>query len=177
MDFYKENSIFSWLPLQNWKICHTGGNSPQETKMNIGDEKEINVKPQQWHVSCWNAPVPAGNHLMVHFPFEPFPAFCGSVGTHEPHTQPPVLFPPHPNLWAFSPWWKKVPFPWSCTSHNLLVFTRVSLKGALGGNVTFYSFIHLFIPCFIPINNLMWLTEMIKWYVCIAVLILLVCPN
>lgn len=46
MDFYKENSIFSWLPLQNWKICHTGGKKfSQETKMNIWDEKEINVKP------------------------------------------------------------------------------------------------------------------------------------
>lgn len=38
------------------KFVTLGGKSPLETQMNIWDEKEINVKPSQWHVTPWNAP-------------------------------------------------------------------------------------------------------------------------
>lgn len=154
-----------------------GRESSQETKMNIWDEKEINVKPQQWLISCWNAPVPAGNHLMVHFSFEPFPAFCRSVGTPEPYTHCQS-------------------FPSSLKSIRIIPMMEGSISVVLshskpasahsywlnmasGSNVTFYSFIPLFIPCFTPIKNLMWRirVKMIKWYVCISDLVLFVCPN
>lgn len=83
------------------KFVTLGEKPSQETQMNIWGEK-MNVKPQQWHVSHCNEPGPAGNHLMLPFTFESFPAFCRSVGTHEAHPQS-ILFPPPPNLLEGSP--------------------------------------------------------------------------
>lgn len=68
--------------------------------MNIWEGKEINVKPRQWHIALWNAPVPTGNHFMVYSPFESFPTFLQNVGTHEPNTLS-TPFPLHPNLLEF----------------------------------------------------------------------------
>lgn len=176
MDFYKENSIFSWLPLQNWKICHTGGKTlSRNSNEHLGWKNECKATAMarfslQWTRAGWEPPNASLYLWIISSVLQkcwnswssptvnPFPSSAKSV-RRVPMTEGRISLFLH--LW------------------KLGVFTHISLNLALGCNIRFYSLIHLFIPHFIPINIVMWLTriKMIKWYVCISDFLQLVCPN
>ena len=134
------------------KFVTLGEKVSQETKMNIWGEKKMTVNPQQWHVSRCNEPGTAENHLMVHFSFESFPAFCWHSWTSPTHTV--NLFPSSPKYMRTVPM-TEGPISMFVHLSKCGLFIHVSLNLALGCSIRFYSFIHLFIPHFIPVNNLM----------------------